>query len=292
MFRIVLVVVPVHVPMGIVVLPYQPARLGRLSAGDVIGEGEGALEVAALATGLPGGEHRLAQVHVGVLAAVGAEVPVGVGLVAVEPGLGFPETPFQELPGFLHPGGGVEAGLARAGVGEQHEGDAVGMVGAVLGAAVADRPGITAGGRVAVHLAQIGESVAGHVQVRGRSEFARGHRIVVDEARAAHQVAMAGVVDASVVLEVLEKTAGRVEHVRLVEGEDAGDVLAQEGGTAKIGKGGKRVHGLGVLASPRCRRSGRSRRRRLRVRASRSRPAPPAGPAGCPDRPDGPRRRR
>ena len=42
------------------------------------------------------GEQRLAQVHVGVLAAIVAEAPVGIGFVAIQPGGGVPEARFEQ----------------------------------------------------------------------------------------------------------------------------------------------------------------------------------------------------
>ncbi|KAG1435380.1 hypothetical protein G6F56_013993 [Rhizopus delemar] len=57
-----------------------------------------------------------------------------------------------------------------------------------------------------------------------------GHRVVEDEARAAHQVAMAGIVDAAVVTEVVEEATVRIDAARVVERHRVGDVRTQERG--------------------------------------------------------------
>src|SRR5690606_41012278 len=57
-----------------------------------LGQLQRALQIALFATGLERGQHRLAHVHVGVLATVTGEFPVRVGLVAVQAVLRFPRS--------------------------------------------------------------------------------------------------------------------------------------------------------------------------------------------------------
>src|SRR6185437_2631875 len=73
-------------------------------------------------------------------------------------------------------------------------------------------------------------------ELRGRAELQRGQRVVVDEARAAHQGAVAEVVDRAVVLDVVEEAAGRIDRARMVERHGVGDVPAQAGGRTEIGQ--------------------------------------------------------
>ena len=84
MLRVVLVIFPVHAPLRVVVFPDEAAGLLRLTQGHVFGEQERAVEVARLARCFERGEHRLAHVHVGVLAAIGGELPLRVGFVAMK----------------------------------------------------------------------------------------------------------------------------------------------------------------------------------------------------------------
>src|SRR5690606_36979641 len=101
----------------------------------------------------------------------------------------------------------------------------------------------------------------------GIAERAPGHRVVEDEAGAADQVAMAGVVHRAVVLVVVEEAAGRVDAARVVEGHRVGDVRAQEGGRTEIGS----VHAVASCwLSSRCTSSsvGIAAKAPLRVTAS------------------------
>ena len=68
-------------------------------------------------------------------------------------------------------------------------------------------------------------------------ELARAHRLREHVARAADEVARACVVDAAVVLEELEKSAGRIDAAPFVEGHRVGDVGAQERGGSEVGRG-------------------------------------------------------
>ncbi|KAG1186113.1 hypothetical protein G6F35_014722 [Rhizopus arrhizus] len=156
---------------------------------------------------------------------------MAISLVLVQAVLRLPEARFQQLPGLVHPLAGLlDAGLQRAAVGQQHEGHAIAVVHVVLDLAIAQGPGIAAGGRVAVHLTQVAHAVLDRLAIFGIAELAVGHRVVEDEARAAHQVAMAGIVDAAVVTEVVEEATVRIDAARVVERHRVGDVRTQERG--------------------------------------------------------------
>ena len=117
------VVFPVHAPVGPVVFPDQAPGQRGLAQGHVVRQQRGPLQVAALAGGLERRQEGLACVHVGVLAAVGRQPPVGGGLVGVQAVLRFPEALFHQRPGFVQPPARLaDAGLQRLGVGQHHEG--------------------------------------------------------------------------------------------------------------------------------------------------------------------------
>ena len=233
--RIVEVVVPVDVPVGVVVFPDQAAGLGCLPAGHVARQQQRAIQPARVAARLVSRQHRLAHVHVGVLAAVIADVPVGVGLVLVQAVFGLPEARLQQDPDFLHPVARIaDPSHQRVRIRQQHEGQSVAMVGAVFRHAVTNGPGVAAGFGVEVHLAQITQAMQHRLAIFLVAEFARRHRVVEDEARTAHEVPMTGVVDAAVVLEVMEETAGRIDAARVVERHRLRDVRAQEFRRAEV----------------------------------------------------------
>jgi hypothetical protein len=103
MLLVVAVVVPVHRPVGPVVLPHQTAGQRGLAHGDVLGQQRGAVEVARFAGGVVGGQQGFAQVHVGVLAAVGLHRQSGVASSAYRPCCGFPEALLQQVEGLAMP---------------------------------------------------------------------------------------------------------------------------------------------------------------------------------------------
>ena len=73
---VVPVVVPVDRPVAAIVLPDEAAGQRGLALGDVLGERDGARQEGFVAGGFMRREHRLATVHVGILAAVAADLPV------------------------------------------------------------------------------------------------------------------------------------------------------------------------------------------------------------------------
>ncbi len=117
--------------------------------------------------------------HVGVLAAVVPELPVGIGLVAGETGVGFPVALFEQDPGFVHPAFRfLEPGLQRGGIGEQLESHAGGLIRTVLGLSVANRPVVAAVGGVVMHLAQTAQAVLCGIEIFGFAKLQPGHRVV------------------------------------------------------------------------------------------------------------------
>ena len=236
---VVAVVVPVGRPVGAVVLPDQAAGERRLALGDGSRQRQRTGQVASLAGGGVRGQHRFAGVHVGVLAAVGADLPVGRGLIGVEAVGRLPEAALHQL----ERGGDAfacarHAGLGRVRVGQQHEGQAVAVVGAVGDGCAAvvpvQHPGVAAL-RLCVRLVHEGQCVR-HVAHRG-AEPAPGQRVVEDEARAADEVACAAVVDRAVVLEKLEAAAGVVPDAGRVERQRVAHVGPQRVGAAHVGNG-------------------------------------------------------
>src|SRR5690606_9308820 len=84
----------------------------------------------------------------------------------------------------------------------------------------------------------------------GIAVFAVGHRVVEDETRAADQVTMACVINATVVAVVMEEAALRIDAVRMVEGHRVGDMRAQEGRGAEVGSGG--IHAMASCCCSSC----------------------------------------
>ena len=112
---VVLVVVPVDLPARRRSAPRparRPARRGRRVTRSASRSARS--RYFGSPRGLVGREHRLAAVHVGVLAAVGRDVvPVGADLVAVQPVRLRPETLLHQLPGFVEMGARLlDAGLS------------------------------------------------------------------------------------------------------------------------------------------------------------------------------------
>ena len=177
--------------------------------------------------------------HVGVLAAVRGYRPGGVGLVGVERLQGLPEVRLHEVEGLGDADPRLrDAGHRGVGMGEQDEGEAVAVVGGVQHFLAAVRPaqlpGVAARGGVAMHVAQEADAVAGRVAPLHVAEAARGHRVVEDEARAAHEVAGVPVVHLAVVLEPVEEAAARVERAAFVERHRVQDMPAQEVGRTEV----------------------------------------------------------
>jgi hypothetical protein len=101
--------------------------------GDILRDEAGTVEIMRLVCGFISRDHRLAGVHVVVLAAVGRKLPVGIGLAGIEAVLWKPETPFHQVEGFFDPvSGRIDASIERASISQQHEGQAIAMMGGVL----------------------------------------------------------------------------------------------------------------------------------------------------------------
>ena len=234
---VVEVVIPVHRPVGAVMLPHQSAGQRGLAIDHVLGQQFRPCQVARLAGGRIGGQPRLAGVHVGVLPAVVAEVPVRIRLVGVEAVVGVPEPLFHQLPGFVEPVLGLgDAGMERLGVGQRHERQAIAMLAGVGDHAIAQLPRIAAGLRVAMRLPKVIQAVLQRLLVRRVAERLPRHGVVVDEARAAYEMPPAAIVDAAVVAEVVKKTARRIDAPRVIETHDASGMPKQKFARAKIGE--------------------------------------------------------
>jgi hypothetical protein len=221
------------------VLPDQATGERCLALRDAGGQRQGAVQVARLAGGGVGGQHGLAGMHVGVLAAVGAELPLGRGLVGIQAVRGFPEALLHQLEGGGHAFAGAgHADVGRMGVGQQHEGQAVAVVGAIQhrGALLVpvQHPGVATLG-LGMRMPHEGQGV-GHV-VHWGAEPAPGQRMVEHEAGAADEVPRAAVVDLAVVLEELEAAAARVHHPRRIEGQGVAHVGPQGRRLAEVGQG-------------------------------------------------------
>jgi hypothetical protein len=119
------------------VFPHHVVGQRGLAHRDVVRQRFGAQQVGAVAGRFKRGDQRFAGVHIGVLAAIAVQVrPVGAGLVGVQAVLRVPEALLHQLKGFVDPRRGLRfAGHQRVAVGQQHEGQAVAVVGAVGDAA-------------------------------------------------------------------------------------------------------------------------------------------------------------
>lgn len=136
-------------------------------------------------------------------------MPIGGGFVGIERVLRLPEMLFHQLPRVFEPRARLlDAGHERVRMREQHEGQAVAMLRAVLhgGAAVVpvDLPCVAAA-RLRMRALHESQAVARSVEVLRIPEAPIRHRMVEDEARAADQVARAPVVHRAVVLEEVEE---------------------------------------------------------------------------------------
>ncbi len=149
--------------------------------------------------------------HVGVLAAVGRNAPVGRGFVGIEMVPRLPEVPLHQAPGVLQPFARVaHAGHQRMRVRQQHKGQAIAVLGAVLHGGVArvpvDLPRVAAPG-LRMRTLQESQAMPHRIEVCRMAESAVCVRVVEHEARAAYQVARAAVVDRAVVLEEMKEAA-------------------------------------------------------------------------------------
>jgi phage terminase small subunit len=124
-------------------------------------------------------------------------------------------------------------------VGQQHEREAVAVVGAVgdrgLAGVPIEHPG-EAALRPGVGRVHERERVARDLAPRRVAQVARTHRVREHVARAADEVARARVVHAAVVLEELVEAAAGVDAAALVERHRVGDVGAQERGGPEVGQ--------------------------------------------------------
>ena len=234
---VVLVVVPVHRPVGVVVLPYQPVRERRLTDGDVVRERGRAREIARFAAGFESRQQRLAGMHVGILSAVRRQHrPVGVRFVGIQLRRWRPEALLHQIERLADPRAClVDARHCCVRVREQDERESVAMIGGVCDSRSVQQPGIAAGRRLPMALAQECQAVPYRLQVSRVAEPAIGHRVVEDEARAADQVARPRVVDRAVVaIEVIE-AAVRIDGARMVERHGVADMIEEELGIAEVG---------------------------------------------------------
>src|SRR5690606_38170742 len=89
-----------------------------------------------------------------------------------------------------------------------------------------------------------------------------------DEAGAADQVTVAGVIDAAVIAVVVEEAALRIDAVRVVEGHRVGDMRAQESRGTEIRRGGHAMHSCSCSSCCTTCREGMAAKAPLRLTAS------------------------
>ena len=82
---------------------------------------------------------------------------------------------------------------------------------------------------------KITQSMRGPVAILVPAGLQKGVRIIEDEAGRAAEMPCLVVVDRPIIEKMLEETAGRVEDVRLIKGQDVLDMRAQETGRGEIG---------------------------------------------------------
>ena len=248
---VVAVVLPVVLPVGGVVLPDQPLCRRRQLDTDSLRQGERPVEIPVLAGGFERRKHRLAQVHVGVLAPVGSDIlPVARrDLVRVETRAGIPESLFQQLEHLA--GKGVRSGYAGPGShggGKQYERVAVAMPSAVLYPAWPEHPR-EAAVALPVRGLQERDAVRRRRPVLAAGEQLGGDRVVEYEAAGAHQVLGVAVVDGAIVGELVDvATALGVDARRVIEVDDPPDVPAQRLRVAVV-HGDERAQPLGLMCT-------------------------------------------
>ena len=244
---VVPVVIPIHRPVGAVMLPDHVPGQRRLTAGNGVRQRFGAVEVARFACRRERGEHRFAGVHVGVLPAIRRKRPVRRGFVGVEAGLRLPEVFFGQPEGFGEPAFGfADAAHRRMGVGQHDEGHAIAMARGVEHArpavAPVDQPGIAAARRVAESRAQKIECVLQPLLISRLAGRPVKHGMGDDEARGIDQMAGMRVEHRTVVeIKVIHPARG-INGTARVKTHAPGEVLLQEGGRAEIG-GRRDFHG-------------------------------------------------
>lgn len=109
------------------------------------------------------------------------------------------------------------------------------MIGGVGDLIVVQQPGVTAGRRIAMSLPLNGQAMFKRALIVRVTEAAKSHRIIEDEARAAHQMPGMRVVDAAVVAEEVMEAAGRIDGARMVKSHRVADVIKQEARVTKVG---------------------------------------------------------
>jgi len=106
-------------------------------------------------------------------------------------------------------------------VGEQHEGQAIAVVGAVEDDLAPLLPGqlpaVTATAVVAVSFTQKSHAMMHGLEILGIAEVAVGHRIVKYEAGATHQMTRRAIVDGAVIHEKVVKAAAGIDAARVIK---------------------------------------------------------------------------
>jgi hypothetical protein len=188
----------------------------------------------------------IAGVHVGVLAAVVRQHPIGRCLVGVQARRGLPEALLGGIKGFAQPASRFRhPGFQSPRIGQHHKRHAVAVPRAVQhrGAAAlpVDEPGVPARGGVEKRGAQERERVSHPLLVPRLARRAVKHGMRDDKARGADQVAGVRVVDRAVVQEEVVHAATGVGGHGIVKRHGFAQVLAQEVGGAEVRQG--RSHG-------------------------------------------------
>ena len=245
---VVPVVIPVHGPVRLVVFPHQVAGQCRLPHRDVVRKRFRPLQVANLAGRIKCRKHGLARMHVRILSPVGGKRrPVCTGFVGIERVICGPEASFHQVECLADPRTRFfDAGHQGMRISQEDEGEPVAMVGAVRHLAAIQNPGIAAGGGIAMPGAQEKQAVLHGAEVIRVAELPPRHRIVEDEARAAHQVSRMGVVDRTIVAPEMKEAAVRIDGARMVERHGVADVIEEERAAAEIRHGRPHI----VFSSP------------------------------------------
>jgi hypothetical protein len=161
--------------------------------------------------------------HVGVLAAVREQrFPVAARLICVETVFLRPKALFHEIESlfeiFLPL---TQACTERVGVREKNKGEPIAMVDGIfdLGFAFEEPqyPSIAAGGWIAMHIAKEGYAVFHPLKVLLPVKVLIGHRIGKHKSCTADQVTRNGVIDGTVIFEVMVKPSSRIDGTRMVE---------------------------------------------------------------------------
>ncbi len=236
-------IVTVELPIGGEMLGDAPAILCRMAADDEIGDALGHAQIGAVMGRLEGGHQGLGQMHVGILAAI---LVIGLPVAGEFLGRGamllFPEALGEHGRDIGQQAIGI--GMASqfgAGCRQQHESMAIGLLGVVCRAVLADPPEIAAMPGVAMALPEIPHAMIDHGIGAGPAEQI-GNGEAMGHAGGGMQQAAGGCASRKSrwkrlagIIQIEEATA-RIDTALLEEGEDVFGLLQQP--IAVAGKAG------------------------------------------------------